>query len=121
MRLLDYSANVYSQNGEDGILLQILEVIPIKDKWCVEFGAWDGQYLSNTCNLIETHDYSAVLIEADKKKFAGLLKRHGGNSKVIPLRMFVGFKPEDSLDRILSDKEIPNDFDLLSIDITSND
>src|SRR5260370_39426352 len=83
MRLLDYAANVYSQNGEDGILSKILELLPAKDEWCVEFGAWDGRYLSNTCNLIEKSGYSAVLIEPDRKKFADLLKHHGNNRNVI--------------------------------------
>jgi hypothetical protein len=40
--------NVYSQNGEDGIIDYILNKIPDKDNWCCEFGAWDGKYLSNT-------------------------------------------------------------------------
>jgi len=121
MRLLDYSANVFSQSGEDGIVSKILEVIPTKDKWCVEFGAWDGRYISNACHFIENHGYSAVLIEPDKKKFAGLLKNHSGNSKVIAFNSFVGFKRDDNLDHILRDIPIPRDFDFLSIDIEGND
>jgi hypothetical protein len=121
MRLLDYAANVYSQNGEDGILAKILEMLPAKDKWCVEFGAWDGQYLSNTCNLIERYGYSAVLIEPDRKKFADLLKKHGSNRNVIAQCRFVGIGPDDNLDHILADISIPKDFDVLSIDIEGND
>jgi hypothetical protein len=121
MRLLDYAANTNSQNGEDGILLKALQVIPSTDKWCVEFGAWDGRYLSNTCQLIENYGYSAVLIEPDKTKFAGLLKNHSGNPRVVGLSRFVGFTPEDNLDHILANMPIPKDFDLLSIDIEGND
>ncbi len=121
MRLLDYAANVYSQNGEDGIIAKILEVLPATDRWCVEFGAWDGEFLSNTCHLIERDGYRAVLIEPDQKKFAQLRKRHGSNSNVISLSRFVGFSREDNLSHILSDLPIPKDFDLLSIDIEGND
>jgi hypothetical protein len=61
--LLDFKSDTYSQTGEDGIIKKILEIIPQNDKWCVDFGAWDGLYLSNTRNLIETKGYSAILIE----------------------------------------------------------
>ena len=44
------------------------------DKWCVEFGAWDGVYCSNTCHLIRDKGYKAVLIEGDKSKFSELKK-----------------------------------------------
>ena len=44
------------------------------DKWCVEFGAWDGVYCSNTCHLIRDKEYKAVLIEGDKSKFSELKK-----------------------------------------------
>jgi hypothetical protein len=121
MRLLDNSNNVYSQTGEDGILATILETIGIRDKWCVEFGAWDGQHFSNTCLLIDNFGYSAVLIEANKKRFADLLERHGKNSNVVTLNKFVGFSPSDGLDTILATTSIPKDFDLLSIDIDGND
>jgi hypothetical protein len=121
MRLLDYATNVYSQNGEDGILSKVLNELPETDKWCVEFGAWDGRYLSNTCHLIETKEYCAVLIEPDKKKFAGLLKNYSGNARVFAINDFVGFKPDDNLDCMLSRIPIPKDFDVLSIDIEGND
>nr|VFK56242.1 MAG: hypothetical protein BECKTUN1418F_GA0071002_10832 [Candidatus Kentron sp. TUN]VFK61659.1 MAG: hypothetical protein BECKTUN1418D_GA0071000_115613 [Candidatus Kentron sp. TUN]VFK62495.1 MAG: hypothetical protein BECKTUN1418E_GA0071001_10812 [Candidatus Kentron sp. TUN] len=63
--LLEYRRNVYSQTGEDGIIEKILDIIPRNDKWCVEFGAWDGSFLSNTRHLIEHKGFSAVLIEAE--------------------------------------------------------
>jgi hypothetical protein len=121
MKLLDFSNNVHSQNGEDGILAKILELLPERDRWCVEFGAWDGVHLSNTCNLIKQHNYSAVLIEPDVKKFADLTGSYGSNPKVIPVNSFVGFAAADGLDTLLMDKPIPKDFDVLSIDIDGND
>ncbi|HTA29858.1 MAG TPA: hypothetical protein VK731_05205 [Candidatus Cybelea sp.] len=121
MRLLDYSSNVYSQTGEDGILEKVLETLPQTDKWCVEFGAWDGQHLSNTCNLIERRDYSAVLIEGSERRFLDLTRRHGKNGRVIAMNAFVGFTQSDGLDALLSKTPIPREFDLLSIDIDGND
>ena len=119
--LLDHQRNVYSQTGEDGVVEKILETLPQTDKWCVEFGAWDGLYLSNTRNLIETKGYSAVLIEADKNKFRDLQHNYSQRSDVITINQFVGFTEEGNLDQIMTPIPIPFDFDLLSIDIDGND
>jgi hypothetical protein len=119
--LQSYARNVSSQYGEDGIIEKILEVIGQVDKWCVEFGSWDGRKCSNTFNLITTKGYSAVLIEASAKRFADLVKNFRDNDKVICLNELVGFGPADNLDTILSRTEIPKDFDVLSIDIDGND
>jgi hypothetical protein len=121
MRLLQYANNVYSQTGEDGILEKILGTLEATDKWCVEFGAWDGQYLSNTFNLVSNHGYSAVLIEADERRFQALRARFAHNEKIIPLNCYVGFSGENTLDAILARTPIPRDFDLLSVDIDGND
>jgi hypothetical protein len=119
--LLEFARNVYSQTGEDGILEKILGVLPEKDNWCVEFGAWDGQFLTNTRHLIESYDYSAVLIEANQEKFERLKLNYQGQSKVFPINALVGFSEENNLDKILKNTPIPSDFDVLSIDIDGND
>lgn len=118
--LLDYASNIHSQSGEDGIIEKILSILPDNDGWCVEFGAWDGKYMCNTLALIE-RGYNAVLIEGNRKKFRELQQNYADNDKVRGVNAFVGFNPEDGLDSILSDYEIPENFDFLSIDIDGND
>ena len=112
--------NIYSQYGEDGIIAEILLLLPESDKWCVEFGAWDGRHLSNTCNLIENKGFSAVLIEGDPNKCEELKENFKSNPKVIAFERFVGFS-ENTLDEILSETPIPLNFDFLSIDIDGCD
>jgi hypothetical protein len=93
MSLSDFKYNVYSQNGEDGIIEEIFNWLP-KDKldhWCVEFGAWDGIHLSNTCNLVRHSNYKAVLIEADKKRYKQLLSNFPSDN-VIKLNKWVNFE-----------------------------
>ncbi len=119
--LNDFAKSVTSQDGEDGIVEKILSVIQNTNKWCVEFGSWDGKKLSNTYNLIDNHGYSAILIEGDKKRFQDLLKTFGPEKNVIPINAFVGFEENDNLDKILESTPIPVNFDLLSIDIDGND
>lgn len=116
-----FAGNVTSQYGEDGIIEKVLELVGVNDKWCVEFGSWDGKTCSNTFNLISEKGYSAVLIEGNPKRFKDLLKTFAGNDKVVPINAFVGFDRASGLDSILGKTAIPTDFDLLSIDIDGND
>jgi hypothetical protein len=116
-----FARDVYSQTGEDGILEKALSVLPCHSGWCVEFGAWDGKYLSNTFRLVEQKDYSVVLIEGNTKKYRALCAEYPFKERAIFKNCFVGWSKDDGLDRILEKEPIPLDFDLLSIDVDGND
>ena len=119
--LNEYAKNVYSQCGEDGIVAKALSVVPNPTGWCVEFGAWDGQYLSNTFNLVANHNCRVILIEADPKKFSELQASYPHPDRAICINALVGFTSHTNLDCLLRAHPIPEDFDLLSIDIDGND
>jgi len=116
-----YASDVTSQRGEDGIIAKALSLLPERTFWCVEFGAWDGKLYSNTYDLIRSHNYRGVLIEADPVRFHDLEVTHGASGRNVLLNAFVGFSESDSLDILLSRCDIPKKFDLLSIDIDGND
>ena len=120
--LNNFSKKIYSQFGEDGILLEILNRLKNKnlDKWCVEFGAKDGISYSNTYNLIKHYNYNAVLIEGDKKYFKKLSKNLP-QKNIIKINKFVNFSGSNNLDQILGSTVIPENFDILSIDIDGCD
>lgn len=59
-----FKRNYYSQNGEDGVLHQLiveLGLIP-SNMWCVDVGAYDGVAYSNVRQFIDM-DATAVMIE----------------------------------------------------------
>ena len=121
-----YKKNIYSQNGEDGILIHLLKKIKIlkndKDLWCCEFGAWDGIHGSNTFNLVKNYNFNAVYIEGDKDKFKDLLITKKKNSKIIAFNDYISHKNKSLLlDNILKKTKIIKNFDVLSIDIDSYD
>jgi hypothetical protein len=118
---LPFEENISSQCGEDGVIERALHVIGSRDRWCVEFGAWDGRLASNTHALIEHEHYSGVLIEADAARFESLQRTYAGRENVITFRRLVHFDGPDRLDCILAGTAVPRDFDLLSIDIDGND
>lgn len=118
----EFQFDVYSQHGEDGVIAEVLRRLgqgAELDRWCCEFGAWDGVHLSNTCRLIREQDYSAVLIESDGRRVNQISENFPGD-KVIALERRVDFG-EARLDLILGETPIPTAFDLLSIDIDGAD
>ena len=126
MNLIDFGADVYSQNGEDGVIAELLRRLGMTDgreRWCVEFGAWDGKFLSNTFNLVNASRWNAVYIEGDPDRFRDLEETARQFPAITPvLSMVGGMKGEGSaLDDVLSTTSIPTEYDLLSIDIDSSD
>jgi len=126
MNLLEWRSNVYSQNGEDGIVAELLTRLNIRNgspRWCVEFGAWDGKYLSNTFHLVESAGWNAVYIEGDPERFLDLQSTALQFSKVVPiLGMVGGSKGEGpALDDLLRSTDVPSEYDILSVDIDSSD
>jgi hypothetical protein len=120
--LLKYASNVESQNGEDGIINHIFSVLPPEDiRYCVEFGAWDGKYLSNCFNLVSNLGWHGLFIEANDKKFKELLENHGGSTNITCLKKFVEFDGVNRLDNLINETNFPLEFDLLSIDIDGAD
>jgi hypothetical protein len=120
--LNQFQQDVYSQTGEDGVIAKALEILPARNNWCVEFGAWDGKHLSNTFNLVENSNYSVVLVEGDKSKYERLKRDYPYKDRAIFVGQFVGWTKEDNLDTILQKQVlVPEDPDLLSIDVDGND
>jgi len=123
MDLAQYKADTYSQFGEDGIIAECLKRIegqvPLT-RWCVEFGAWDGVHLSNTCRLIREESFSAVMIEGDAQRFEEL-KLNLPEARVLGVLEWIALDGPKRLDSVLARTPIPEDFDVLSIDIDGCD
>lgn len=110
----------YSQRGEEGIIETILNLIEADDKWCVEFGAWDGITGSNSFYFIKEYHFNSVLIEGDPKKFVYLQENMKPYNSIC-IDKYISFEGENRLDAILESTPLPQNFSLLSIDIDGND
>jgi hypothetical protein len=62
-----------------------------------------------------------VLLEADPIRFAELQRRYRENDRVYCINELVTFEGERCLDSLLMNTPLPEDFDLLSIDVDGND
>ena len=116
--LLDNRTNVFSQNGEDGIVEKIFEELGIECGQCCEFGAWDGKHFSNTFRLIKEKNWTALYIEGDPEKYKDLLKTCEEYPNITPINTYVN---KDNLDEIITENGFSKDIDLLSIDVDSID
>jgi hypothetical protein len=123
---LTFAKNIYTQCGEDGIIDQLFQDLNISKGIVVEFGAWDGVYLSNTYNLWKNKGFQALLIEGDSTKATELKHLTRNYSNVECIEVFVSPTTGDpnSLDNILkksSFKINKNNYAMVSIDIDSCD
>ena len=118
LNLLAYKHNVFSQNGEDGIIARIFDVIGREHLTCCEFGAWDGIHLSN-CRQLILNGWRGVMIEGDPAKYADLVRTYAGNQRVHCINQFVDAF-ENSLSSILNRVHV-REIDFLSIDIDGLD
>ena len=118
--LLGFRNTITSQWGEDGIIAEIFRRLGTTSQLCVEFGAWDGKYLSNTWDLWHNQGWSAILIEGDAKR-SRALSEGLGNKNVKVINAFV--KPEGtaSIDNILCAHGVSAALDLMSVDIDGDD
>src|SRR5436190_9748762 len=81
----EFRGGSFSQYGEEGVIRKILQTLPQRDPWCVEFGAWDGVHLSIARSFILDDSYSAVLVEANPEKFQQLSANYKDTPRVHPL------------------------------------
>ena len=117
-----YCRNIYSQNGEDGILEQILKELEIENGSFCEFGASDGIASSNTYNLIKSYQFSGMAIESDELCYQQCVENYKSfpNVQVFQGRVLYDDKNQD-LNAWLNRGNLQHDFDLLSIDIDCDD
>ena len=111
----------HAHADEAGIIDRILEILGIEKGWCVELGAADGTWFSNTRLLLAEKGWSGVQIEADERRFKKLGALYADRDDVICIKSLVSTEGRDSLDEIFARTDLPRDFDFFSLDIDGND
>jgi hypothetical protein len=119
--LVRYAKVVTSQDGEDGVIGEIMRRLDISKGWCVEFGAYDGKTDANVWNLIHNHGWKGVLIEPFDKAYKTLLETYAGVPDIHFFNEGVGWEGDSRLDAIFARTPLPIDFDFMVVDIDGND
>lgn len=114
--------SVYSQNGEDGILLYIFSKIGTTNRVLVEFGIGDGREC-NAANLLINFGWSGLLMEISSNKadaarqyYDLMLASHKDKLQITQAQV-----QPDNINQLLQQHSISQQIDLLSIDIDGND
>lgn len=119
-KLNKFAKNVTSQHGEDGIIHYIIEHVRSVPKVCVEFGAWDGKFLSNTYNLWHNKKWKGILIESDSDK-ANKIKQNYKNYNVSIFNQWIHPEGRGSIDELFKLNDLDPNIGVISIDIDSYD
>lgn len=98
---------VYSQNGEDGVIEAIFEAIGTTNRYFVEFGCGDA----TECN-------TAYLLE---NGWQGLLMDNSGQCRNPRATIRQEVITAENINPLFRKYGVPDEFDLLSIDIDGND
>jgi hypothetical protein len=115
--LTDYELGVLSQNGEDGVLQEVLRRIGSRSRYFVEFGASRGEQ-ANCVLLADYYRWHGLFIESSSDDYAALESKYRGNRRVMTRHELV---TADNIQALLRDAGVPEVFDVLSIDIDGND
>jgi len=115
--LTRWESRVFSQNGEDGVLAELLRRVGTGPRSFVEFGISDGR--EGTCvALAALHGFSGLFMESD----TGLFGRLTARARAWPgVRCRHAVVTPANVAELFADAGVPRDLDVLSIDVDGRD
>lgn len=116
--LEQYGYKVYSQNDEDGIIHEIFCRIETTTKFFVEFGVDIG--LESNCHSLLLQGWSGLWIEGRQGAYEQILRRFAPAIRDGRLNVLNEYVSVGNINPIL-DQYVPDELDLLSIDVDGND
>lgn len=118
-RLNRFEYQVFSQYGEDGIINEIFRRLQVYNGFFVEFGVENGLEC-NTTNLL-LKNWRGLWIEGSDTFYNAVQKIFSKDIGCQRLKVSNNYVTPDNIELILKESYVPEDFDLLSIDIDFND
>lgn len=118
-----WECSIHSQNGEDGILLNLFTRIGARSRRFLEFGCGTGMEC-NSANLALGFGWSGLLVDADETHVTKARTFFGSHLGVEAerVRIRAQFVTPALVNDLVTDAALPGqDLDLLSIDIDSSD
>jgi hypothetical protein len=100
----------HSQHNEDHVIKNVFNIIGTKNKYCIEIGAGDGKFTSNTI-LLRNQGWNGILIDNKEEP----------NHELVNAKYIKKFISKGNVQNIFGMNNVPTNFDFLSIDIDSHD
>lgn len=108
---------VFSQNGEDGVIAEIMSRIGAVSRYFVEFGIGEGVE-GNCVFLADVLGWSGLFIEGAEAPYPALAHKYGSTPAVSTVQALV---TAENIESVLERAGVPGDLDILSVDIDGND
>jgi glycosyltransferase involved in cell wall biosynthesis len=108
---------VFSQNGEDGVLAEILRRIGAPGRYFIEFGVETGRE-GNCVYLADVAGWRGLFLEPDERCYAELASKYRAQSAVTTLNEAV--TPANA-EQLFDQVGAPRELDVLSIDVDGQD
>lgn len=115
--LTRFELKAFSQNGEDGVIAEIMRRFGVTDGFFVEFGAGAGVE-ANCVFLADVLGWRGLFMEAGKGAYERLGRKYHGSSRVSTTQALV--TPEN-VEQLFAAAGVPIEPDILSIDVDGND
>lgn len=116
--LAHFEAQVFSQNGEDGIISEILRRIGTTDCFFVEIGAGHG-IEANTAYLLRK-GWKGIWLEADPRAVRSIQSQFAGELASGQLQLVHSFVTRENAPGLLSAAHVSSELDVMSIDVDRN-
>lgn len=101
-----HEKTLYSQNGEDGVIAKLVQLIHPAPGFCIEFGAFDGVTGSNTY-LLRRQGWDCMLLDR--------------GFDIPEYKQHKEFITAQNINSLFEKYNVPAQIDLMSIDIDFND
>ena len=116
-RLCHFESQVFSQNGEDGIIAEIFARIGTTNKFFIEIGVGDG--LENNSAFLLWQKWNGIWI--DKTNYPKKVRRNVAEAiDSGQLKFHNEFVTMENIENVIGTEGVPNEPDFMSIDIDRN-
>ncbi len=115
LSLTRHHAQVYSQNGEDGMVAEIFRRIGTRDRFFVEIGIENG--LENNTRLLLEQGWRGIWIEGQQAAAEQAGRFFADYLRDGRLKIAVALVAPETIDAVLDQLQAPAEFDFLSLDI----
>jgi glycosyltransferase involved in cell wall biosynthesis len=115
--LTPWELRAFSQNGEDGVLAEILGRIGAANRFFVEFGVEGGRE-GNCVYLADVAGWNGLFMEGDALSFTELSRKYHSAERVSTVHAMV--RP-DNVEELFRRGGVPGEPDVLSIDVDGSD
>jgi hypothetical protein len=117
LALASYELRAYSQNGEDGVIAEILGRIGVSSRFFVEFGVESGRE-GNCVYLADVAGWQGLFMEADDEFYRLLERKYEPRDDVRTIHARI---TSENIEELFASGQVPAEPDVVSIDVDGQD